>query len=216
VFGNGSRCAKPLGNSVRRLGSAPLTDLVVHALRQLHVVRDLKPITRQRLKAAIPGRTWKSVAREPSAEMPPRRLRRFHQCLSAHDLGSVTRDDDGRLHPSPQKVRFGHPDRRARRYLFARQLRCRRFRKDTVSFQIISTWVCSMIGNAVPQHSRNVRRRIAEALRQHMNDMQGLFLGGASPTTFGEVMLPGSSIGVEQSVSYRMRRVAERTRFPRW
>jgi len=146
VFGNGSRCAKAIGQfrAPVRLGAS--YRLGGPRSVNWHVVRDLK---------LLPG----SDSRPPYRGGPGNQLQRAFgrnatkattpvspMSISAMTCGSVTRDDDGRLHHPPPKVDSGIPTAAARRYLFARQLRCRRFRKIPFRFRSYRLGV---------QHDRN-------------------------------------------------------------
>lgn len=114
-----------------------------------HIVRDLQPQTKKRLKAAIPGKTWRAM---------PKRLR--PDCHQGEYVGFT--NVYGRMEWSSTaptitsgcttacKGRFGHPDRR-RYTISAREAALLqsfpenyRFKSDNLDE------VCELIGNAVP------------------------------------------------------------------
>ena len=138
-----------------------------------HVVRDLKPITRERLKAAIPGKTWKSV----SEELRPKCHRggydgftNVYQRMTWEQL-SVTVTGGCTV---PAKGRFGHPDRRRTTISVREAATLQTFPKKYRFVTDHIDKVCDMIGNAVPPtFGEHLGKRIAEALRQHRNDIEG-------------------------------------------
>jgi DNA (cytosine-5)-methyltransferase 1 len=120
-----------------------------------HVVRDLQPQTKERLKAAIPGQTWRHV---------PTNLR--PSCHQGSYIGFT--NVYGRMkwdEVSPTitsgcttscKGRFGHPDRR-RYTISAREAallqgfpETHQFKSDNIDL------VCDFIGNAVPPHYAHI------------------------------------------------------------
>jgi DNA (cytosine-5)-methyltransferase 1 len=137
-----------------------------------HVVRDLAPITRKRLRAARPGATWISLE-----ETLRPHCHRGEYVGFTNAYGRMRWD---RLPVTitagctvPAKGRFGHPDRR-RTTISVREAatlqtfpRGFRFKSDHID------GVCNMIGNAVPPAFAEILgRRIAEALRQHFDDLR--------------------------------------------
>ena len=114
-----------------------------------HVVRTLKPQTKARLKAALPGRTWVAV---DEAIRPKCHQRGYYGFMNTY--GRMTWDD---VSPTITagcttacKGRFGHPDRR-RTTISVREAALLqtfpenyRFRTDHIDA------ACDMIGNAVP------------------------------------------------------------------
>jgi len=114
-----------------------------------HVVRRLKPQTKARLKAAVPGKTWVAV---DEAIRPKCHRRGYYGFTNTY--GRMTWDD---VSPTITagcttacKGRFGHPDRR-RTTISVREAALLqtfpenyRFRTDHIDA------ACNMIGNAVP------------------------------------------------------------------
>lgn len=130
-----------------------------------HVVRDLQPQTKKRLKAAFPGHTWRMV---------PRSLRpNCHQHGYVGFTNVYGRMKWNEISPTITsgcttacKGRFGHPDRR-RYTISAREAALLqgfpenyRFKSDNLDR------VCELIGNAVPPlYARIVGKHILNALR---------------------------------------------------
>lgn len=129
-----------------------------------HVVRDLQPQTKVRLKAAIPGRTWRDI---------DERLRpACHQngyIGFTNTYGRMSWDDVSPTITSgcttPCKGRFGHPDRR--RYTISVQ-EAALLQTFPESYTFMSDKIdvtCEMIGNAVPpQFGEALGRAVIEAL----------------------------------------------------
>jgi len=131
-----------------------------------HVVRDLQPQTKRRLKAAQPGKTWQRVREE----LRP-------QCHQGGYIGFT--NVYGRMawdQPSPTitggcttpcKGRFGHPDKR-RYAISVREAallqsfpKNYRFRSDHIDN------VCELIGNAVPPHyAKLAGRQVLKSIRK--------------------------------------------------
>lgn len=114
-----------------------------------HVVRDLQPQTKERLKAAIPGQTWQKV---PVSLRPS--CHRDGYIGFTNVYGRMTWDEVSPTITSgcttACKGRFGHPDRR-RYTISAREAALLqgfdenyRFKSDNLDL------VCDLIGNAVP------------------------------------------------------------------
>lgn len=132
-----------------------------------HVVRDLRPQTKERLKAARPGKTWLHVDESLRPE-----CHRDGYVGFTNVYGRMAWDD-----PSPTitagcttpcKGRFGHPDKR--RYTIsvreAALLQTFPEKYRFVTEQIDA--VCDLIGNAVPPlYARLVGREVLAALEEH-------------------------------------------------
>lgn len=114
-----------------------------------HVVRDLQPQTRKRLKAARPGRTWLEVEESLRPHCHRNGYKGFTNvyCRMAWDQASPTITGGC---TTPCKGRFGHPDRRRftisvrEAALLQTFLENYRFVTDQIDA------VCELIGNAVP------------------------------------------------------------------
>lgn len=138
-----------------------------------HVVRDLQPQTRTRLKAARPGKTWLGI----DEKIRPRCHRDGYNGFTntygrmAWDSASVTITAGC---TTPCKGRFGHPDRR-RTTISVREAATLqtfpenyRFRTDYMDL------VCEMIGNAVPPlFARRAGHSIRKTLEAHYGALAG-------------------------------------------
>jgi DNA (cytosine-5)-methyltransferase 1 len=114
-----------------------------------HVVRDLKPITKKRLKAAWPGESWRII---DETIRPPCHRNGYDGFPNVY--GRMSWDEVAPTITSgcttPCRGRFGHPDRR--RYTIsvreAALLQMFPYNYKFATDQMDA--VCSMIGNAVP------------------------------------------------------------------
>jgi DNA (cytosine-5)-methyltransferase 1 len=131
-----------------------------------HVVRDLQPQTKARLRAAIPGKTWRSVAEGLRPECHQGEYVGFTNVYGRMTWqGAAPTITTGCT--TPAKGRFGHPDRR-RTTISVREAALLqtfpatyRFRTDHIDK------ACSMIGNAVPPaYAAAVALQVIRALRQ--------------------------------------------------
>jgi DNA (cytosine-5)-methyltransferase 1 len=130
-----------------------------------HVARDLQPQTKQRLRAAVPGRTWRSV----DVALRP-------QCHQGgyvgftNVYGRMAWDDVSPTITSgcttACKGRFGHPDKR-RYTISVREAAVLQGFSDTYIFESESIdAVCELIGNAVPPlYAKAAGKHILSALR---------------------------------------------------
>jgi DNA (cytosine-5)-methyltransferase 1 len=114
-----------------------------------HVVRDLQPQTKARLKAARPGKSWKEI---PKVLRPDCHRGSYRGFLNVY--GRMVWDQPSPAITAgcttPAKGRFGHPDRRRTTIsVFEAAVlqgfpRAYRFPTDKIDT------ICSIIGNAVP------------------------------------------------------------------
>lgn len=114
-----------------------------------HVVRDLQPQTRERLRAAVPGKGWDNVAEElrPDCHQGPYRgfLNVYGRMEWNEPAPTITSGCT-----TPAKGRFGHPDRR-RLTISVREAAALQGFPDSYRFESEKIdHVCEMIGNAVP------------------------------------------------------------------
>lgn len=114
-----------------------------------HVVRDLKPQTKARLKAAVPGQSWVEVDESIRPVCHRGGYRGF-----MNTYGRMTWDDIAPTMTSgcttPCKGRFGHPDRR-RTTISVREAALIQTFPHGYKFVTESIdAACEMIGNAVP------------------------------------------------------------------
>jgi len=135
-----------------------------------HVVRDLQPQTKARLRAAIPGKTW----RELDEELRPG----CHQDGYVGFTNVYGRMSWNKPSPTitagcttPAKGRFGHPDRR-RTTISVREAAVLQTFPVNYTFQTSRIdKVCEMIGNAVPPaFSHVIAKQIRDKLSEHLSE----------------------------------------------
>lgn len=131
-----------------------------------HVVRDLQPQTRKRLRAALPGQTWRAVAEEIRPE-----CHRGSYVGFTNVYGRMTWDRESPTITTgcttPAKGRFGHPDRRRTTISVREAALLQTFPEsyDFASDRIDA--VCSMIGNAVPPaYAEVIGSAVLRAIRE--------------------------------------------------
>lgn len=132
-----------------------------------HVVRDLKPITKERLRAAIPGETWLSVPERLRPECHQGKYVGFTNVYQRMmwDQLSVTMTSGCTV---PAKGRFGHPDRRRTTISVREAATLQSFPKKYKFVSDHIDHVCDMIGNAVPPlFGERLGCRVTEALLAH-------------------------------------------------
>jgi len=132
-----------------------------------HVVRDLQPQTKARLKAAVPGKTWQEVKESIRPKCHQNGYSGF-----TNTYGRMTWDD---VSPTitagcttPCKGRFGHPDRR-RTTISVREAALLQTFPESYRFKTDYMDVaCEMIGNAVPPlFAKLAGRVIRKTLEEH-------------------------------------------------
>lgn len=145
-----------------------------------HVVRDLQPQTRARLRAAVPGQTWLSVDESIRPECHRGRYQGFtnvygrmtwDQASVAITAGCTT----------PAMGRFGHPDRR-RTTISVREAAALQTFPDGYVFETeFIDAVCRMVGNAVPPlFAEVVGRHIKKSIQDHRRHLRRAQKGKAS------------------------------------
>ena len=125
-----------------------------------HVVRNLQPQTKKRLKAAIPGKTWRRVPARLRPECHQEGYIGFTNVYGRMTWNAVSPTITSGC-TTACKGRFGHPDRR-RYTISAREAALLqgfperyRFKSDNLDA------VCELIGNAVPPpYARIVGRHL--------------------------------------------------------
>jgi DNA (cytosine-5)-methyltransferase 1 len=140
-----------------------------------HVVRDLKPWTKRRLRAAMPGQTWLGGDEQLRPRCHQNGYNGFTNVYGrmSWDLVAPTITSGC---TTPCKGRFGHPDRR-RTTISVREAAViqtfpERYRFETDQIDA----VCNMIGNAVPpQFARIIGRQVHKTLREHYATLAGRF-----------------------------------------
>lgn len=129
-----------------------------------HVVRDLQPQTKERLRAAVPGKTWLIVDESVRPVCHRDGYDGFTNVYGRMSWDQASPTITGGC-TTPAKGRFGHPDRR--RYtisvreaaLLQTFARDHRFQADEMDR------VCDLIGNAVPPlYAKTAGRAIYAAL----------------------------------------------------
>ena len=132
-----------------------------------HVVRDLQPQTKARLKAAVPGRTWLALK---DCIRPKCHQNGYNGFTNTY--GRMTWDE---VSPTitagcttPCKGRFGHPDRR-RTTISVREAALLQTFPESYAFKTDYMEVaCEMIGNAVPPlFAKLAGRRVRKSLEEH-------------------------------------------------
>ncbi len=139
-----------------------------------HVVRDLLPRTKQRLRAAEPGKTWRTL---DESLRPPCHRNGYNGFTNVY--GRMTWD---RVSPTitagcttPCKGRFGHPD--GNRYTISvREAALLQTFPQNYEFKTDQMEaVCGMIGNAVPPlYAKLAATRILTALRDQGYRIDGI------------------------------------------
>ena len=114
-----------------------------------HVVRDLQPRTKARLKAARPGRTWLSVDESVRPECHQDGYNGFTNVYGRMSWDRASPTITGGC-TTPAKGRFGHPDRRRYTISVREAALLQTFPRDYRLQTKHMDAVCEMIGNAVP------------------------------------------------------------------
>lgn len=135
-----------------------------------HVVRDLQPQTKKRLKAAQPGRTWLTVRESVRPKCHRNGYDGFTNVYGRMSWHQISPTITGGC-TTPCKGRFGHPDKR-RYTISVREAALLQTFPENYRFhtdQIDA--VCDLIGNAVPPvyaelAGRQVLRAIAVRARK--------------------------------------------------
>ena len=129
--------------------------------------RALKPVTRARLKAAIPGQTWRSVSEELRPNCHKGDYVGFtnvYQRMTWDQL-PVTMTSGCTV---PAKGRFGHPDRRRTTISVREAATLQTFPEGYEFTTDHIDHACDMIGNAVPPaFGEHLGKSVVAALRQH-------------------------------------------------
>jgi len=131
-----------------------------------HVVRDLQPVTKQRLKAARPGKSWRIV---DESIRPPCHRDGYEGFPNVY--GRMSWDEVSPTITSgcttPCRGRFGHPDRRRYTISVREAALLQTFPKNYRFATDQMDAVCAMIGNAVPPlYAKLAGKAILDALRK--------------------------------------------------
>jgi len=135
--------------------------------RGWHVVRDLQPQTKRRLKAAEPGRTWLSVGEAVRPECHRNGYDGFTNVYGRMTWDQASSTITGGC-TTPCKGRFGHPDKR-RYTISVREAALLQTFPATYRFMTDQMdAVCDLIGNAVPPlYARLAAKSVMAALNEH-------------------------------------------------
>lgn len=138
-----------------------------------HVVRDLQPQTKARLRAAIPGKTWLEVDELLRPKCHRGDYRGFTNVYGRMVWDQVSVTITGGC-TTPCKGRFGHPDRR-RSTISVREAAL--IQTFPMGYQFATDHMdsaCGMIANAVPPlFAELVGRQIRDALEKHYGTLAG-------------------------------------------
>lgn len=130
-----------------------------------HVVRDLQPQTKRRLKAAQPGRTWLSVGEPVRPECHRNGYAGFLNVYGRMTWGQASPTITGGC-TTPCKGRFGHPDKRRYTISVREAALLQTFPEGYRFVTDQMDAVCEMIGNAVPPlYAKLAARQILAALQ---------------------------------------------------
>lgn len=131
-----------------------------------HVVRDLQPQTKKRLRAAQPGQTWLGVKESVRPLCHQNGYRGFTNVYGrmAWDRASPTITSGC---TTPCKGRFGHPDRRRYTVSVREAALLQTFPEDYRFATDQIDAVCDLVGNAVPPlYAKLTAKEVLAALRQ--------------------------------------------------
>ena len=138
-----------------------------------HVVRNLQPQTKERLKAAQPGQTWLKVNESVRPRCHQGGYNGFTNVYGrmAWDQTSPTITAGC---TTPCKGRFGHPDKR-RYTISVREAALFQTFPENYSFLTDRMEaVCDMIGNAVPpRYAMLASKKVLDALNSHRSQEHG-------------------------------------------
>ena len=118
-------------------------------LHDWHVVRDLLPRTKKRLRAARPGKTWLTVDESLRPRCHQNSYKGFTNVYGRMAWDEVAPTITGGC-TTPCKGRFGHPDRRRYTISVREAAHLQTFPDDYKFVTDSMEAVCDMIGNAVP------------------------------------------------------------------
>ena len=138
-----------------------------------HIVRDLQPQTRARLKAAFPGKTWLVVDESIRPECHKGDYDGFTNVYGRMAWNEPSVAITGGC-TTPCKGRFGHPDRRRTTISVREAAMLQSFPSSYRFATDHMDAACEMIGNAVPpSFGKIVGRSIREALKAHHESVAG-------------------------------------------
>jgi len=138
-----------------------------------HVVRDLKPQTKERLKAAEPGQTWLKVDESMRPQCHRNGYDGFTNVYGRMAWDQVSPTITGGC-TTPCKGRFGHPDKR--RYTISVR-EAALLQTFPESYRFVTDQmdaVCDLIGNAVPPlYAKLAAKQVLAAIRERGHRKDG-------------------------------------------
>lgn len=131
-----------------------------------HVVRDLQPQTKARLKAAEPGRTWLEVEEGVRPQCHRNGYNGFTNVYGRMAWDQASPTITGGC-TTPCKGRFGHPDKR-RYTISVREAALLQTFPESYHFMTDQMdAVCDVIGNAVPPlYAKLASKKVLDALKE--------------------------------------------------
>jgi DNA (cytosine-5)-methyltransferase 1 len=138
-----------------------------------HVVRDLQPQTKQRLKAAQPGRTWLQLDDEVRPVCHRNGYTGFTNVYGRMTWDQASPTITGGC-TTPCKGRFGHPDKRRYTISVREAALLQTFPEDYRFATDQMDAACEMIGNAVPPlYAKLAARKVLAAITAHNKRSEG-------------------------------------------
>lgn len=138
-----------------------------------HVVRDLQPQTKERLRAAQPGQTWLKIDESVRPQCHQGGYNGFTNVYGRMAWDQASPTITGGC-TTPCKGRFGHPDKR--RYTISVR-EAALFQTFPENYRFLTDHmeaVCDMIGNAVPpRYAMLAGKKVLEALNRHRAQEDG-------------------------------------------
>lgn len=132
-----------------------------------HVVRDLQPQTKERLRAAEPGQTWLKVEESVRPLCHRNGYDGFTNVYGRMAWNQAAPTITGGC-TTPCKGRFGHPDKRRYTISVREAALLQAFPENYRFVTDQMDAACDMIGNAVPPlYARLAARQILAAIREH-------------------------------------------------
>ena len=129
-----------------------------------HVVRDLRPQTKARLKAAQPGRTWLHIDESLRPDCHKNGFKGYTNVYGRMKWDAVAPTITAGC-TTPCKGRFGHPDRRRYTISVREAALLQGFPEHYYFATNEMDAVCSLIGNAVPPpYAKMVGKKLLAAL----------------------------------------------------
>jgi len=132
-----------------------------------HVVRDLQPQTKERLRAADPGQTWLKVDESVRPPCHRKGYKGFTNVYGRMGWDQASPTITGGC-TTPCKGRFGHPDKRRYTVSVREAALLQGFPEDYRFVTDQMDAACDMIGNAVPPlYARLAAKEVLAAIKGH-------------------------------------------------